>query len=108
VEEYNSIMKIDVSEVGLRPKGKLVVTSMWLYKIKNATDGSIEKYKDLFVALGFSHVEGFDCDETFTLVSRYTSIRVVNSIATEVGWKIHQMDVKNAFLNGLIHEEVYI
>jgi hypothetical protein len=108
MEEYNSIMKNDVWEVVPRPKGKSVVTSRWLYKLKHAADGSIEKYKSRFVARGFSQVEGVDYDETFALVARYTSIRAVISIAAEMGWKIHQMDVKTAFLNGLIEEEVYI
>jgi hypothetical protein len=54
MEEYNSIMKNDVWEVVLRPEGKLVVTSKWLYKLKHAVDGSIEKYKARFVARGFS------------------------------------------------------
>jgi hypothetical protein len=85
-----------------------VVTSKWLYKLKHAMDGSIEKYKACFVAWGFSQVEGVDYDETFASVARYTSIRAVISIAAEMGWKIHQMDVKTAFLNGLIEEEVYI
>jgi hypothetical protein len=108
MEEYNSIMKNDVWEVVPRPEGKSAVTSKWLYKLKHAADGSIEKYKAHFVARGFSQVERVDYDETFALVSRYTSIRAVISIAAEMGWKIHQMDVKIAFLNGLIEEEVYI
>jgi hypothetical protein len=74
VEEYNSIMKNDVWEVILRPKGKSVVISRWLYKIKYVVDGSIEKFKARFVAQGFSQVEGVDYDETFTLIARYTLI----------------------------------
>ena len=54
VEEYSSIMKNDVWEVVSRLEGKSVVTSKWLYKIKHAAGGSIEKYKDRFVARGFS------------------------------------------------------
>jgi hypothetical protein len=81
MEEYNSIMKNDVWEVVPRPEGKLMVTSRWLYKLKHAADGSIEKYKSHFVAQGFSQVEGVDYDETFALVARYTSIRAVISIA---------------------------
>jgi hypothetical protein len=54
MEEYNSIMKNDVWEVVPRPKGKSVVTSRWLYKLKQVADGSIEKYKARFVAWGFS------------------------------------------------------
>ena len=94
MEEYNSIMKNDVWEVVPRHKGKSVVTSKWLYKLKHVADGSIEKYKAHFVARGFSQVEGVDYDETFAPVARYTSIRAVISIAAEMGWKIHQMDVK--------------
>jgi hypothetical protein len=92
----------------LRPVGKSVVTSMWLYKIKHAADGSVEKYKARFVARGFSQKEGVDYEETFVPVARYSSIREVLSIAFEMGWSIHQMDVKTAFLNKVIEEEVYI
>ena len=60
------------------------------------------------MAQGFSYIEGVDYDETFALVARYTSIRTIIAIATELGWRIHQMDVKTAFLNGFIEEEVYI
>jgi hypothetical protein len=108
MEEYSSIMKNDVWEIVPRPEGKLVVTFRWLYKLKYVADGSIEKYKARFVARGFSQVERVDYDETFAPVARYTSIKAMISIATEMGWKIHQMDVKTAFLNGLIQEEVYI
>lgn len=62
--EYDSIMKNDVWEVVPSPEGKSVVTSKWLYKIKYIADGSIEKYKDRFVARGFSHMEGIDYDES--------------------------------------------
>jgi hypothetical protein len=108
MEEYSSIMKNDVWEIVPRPEGKSVVTVRWLYKLKYVADGSIEKYKARFVARGFSQVEGVDYDETFALVARYTSIRAVISIVAEMGWKIHQLNVKTAFLNGLIQEEVYI
>ena len=54
MEEYQSIMKNDVWEIVLRPEQKSVVTSNWIYKIKHASDGNIEKYKARFVARGFS------------------------------------------------------
>ena len=82
-------MKNDVWEIDLRPEGKSVVTFRWLYKVKQAADGSVEKYKARFVAQGFSQVEGVDYDETFALVARSTSIRSLISIAAEMGWKIH-------------------
>jgi hypothetical protein len=106
MEEYNSIMKNDVWEVVPRPEGKSMVTSRWLYKLKHAADGRIKRYKACFVAQGFSQVEGVDYDETFASVARYTSIKLVISIATEMGWKIHHMDVKTAFLNGLCYRKV--
>eukprot|EP00253_Pinus_taeda_P032980 PITA_32980 len=60
MEEYSSIMKNDVWEVVPRPKGKSVVTSKWLYKIKHVADGSIEKFKARFVSRGFSQSQGFE------------------------------------------------
>jgi hypothetical protein len=68
----------------------------------------VDKYKARFVAKGFSQREGVDYKETFTLVARYTSIRGVMPLAAEMGWSVHQMDVKTTFLNGVIEEEVYI
>jgi hypothetical protein len=91
-----------------RPKEKSVVTSKWLYKIKHVADGSIEKFKARFVARGFSQKEGIDYEETFSPVARYTSIRATMAIAAKMGWKLHQMDIKTAFLNGVIEEEVYV
>jgi hypothetical protein len=108
MEEYTSIMKNDVWEIVPRPKNKFVVSSKLIYKIKHAADGSIDKYKARFVARGFSQKEGVDYEETFAPMARYTSICAVMSIATQMGWKIHQMDVKTTFLNGNIEEEVYL
>ena len=108
MDEYHSIMKNHVWEIVPKPKGKSVVTSWWLYKLKHAMDGSVEKYKARFVAQEFSQVEGIDYDETFASVARYTSIKALISIAAKMGWKIHQMDVKTTFLNGIIQEEIYI
>jgi hypothetical protein len=61
-----------------------------------------------FVARGFSQVEGIDYKETFSPVSRYTSIWMIISLATSMGWRLHQMDVKTTLLNRDIEEEVYI
>ena len=83
IEEYQSIMKNDVWDVVPRPEGKLCVTSKWIYKIKHAADGSIEKYKVRFVAHGFSHKEGIDYEETFAPVARYTSIRSVLALYSD-------------------------
>ena len=80
-------MKNDVWDVVSRPKGKSVVNSKWIYKIKHAANGSIEKYKAIFLARGFSQKEGIDYEETFALVARYTSIRSVLALAAVMKWK---------------------
>jgi hypothetical protein len=88
-EEYQSIMKNDVWDIVPRPKGKSVVTSKWIYKIKHAVDGSVEEYKARFVVRGFSQVEEIDYEEIFASVSRYTSICTIISLATSMGWRLH-------------------
>ena len=97
-------MKNDVWDVLPRPEGKSVVTYKWIYKIKHAADGSIEKYKAIFVGRGFSQKEGIDYEENFALVARYTSIRSVLALGAVMKWKAHQMDFKTAFLNGVVEE----
>jgi hypothetical protein len=107
-EEYQSIIKNDVWEIVPKSKSKDVVSSKWFFKIKHVVDGSIEKYKARFVARGFSQREGIDYEETFAPVARYTSFRTIIALAAKMKWKLHQMDVKTTFLNGVIEEEVYI
>jgi hypothetical protein len=107
-EEYQSIINNDVWEIVPKSKNKDVVSSKWLYKIKHVADGSIEKHKASFVSRGFSQKEHIDYEETFSPVSRYTSIRTIIALTTKMKWKLHQMDVKTTFLNGVIEEEVYI
>ena len=64
----------------------------------------MEKYKARFFSPGFSQIEGINYEETFAPVARYSSIRMILALLAQMGWHIHQMDVKTAFLN----EEVYI
>jgi len=108
IEEYDSIVRNSAWEIVPRPVGKSVVGSRWIYKVKQAADGSVEKYKARFVARGFSQIEGIDYEETFAPVARYSSIRTILALSAQMGWHIHQMDVKTVFLNGVIEEEVYI
>ena len=86
-------MKNDVWDIVPKPENKSVVSSKWIYKIKHAAGGSIEKYKEIFVARGFSQ-EGIDYEETFSPVARYTSIRTIMALACMMKWDVHQMDVK--------------
>jgi len=108
VEEYESIVKRNVWELVPRSADKLVVGLRWIFKVKQAVDESIEKYKARFVAKMYSQFEGIDYEETFSLVARHSSIRSILNLARQMGWTIHYMDVKTTFLNGFIEEEVYI
>eukprot|EP00253_Pinus_taeda_P011456 PITA_11456 len=101
-------MKNGVWEIIPRSSDKSVVTSKWIYKIKQVVDGSIDIYKVRFVTRGFSQKEGIDYEETFAPTARYTTITSLVSLATTMGWNIHQMDVKEPFLNGTIDEELCI
>ena len=89
VEEYDSIVRNSAWEIVPRPEGKSVVGSRWIYKVKQAADGSVEKYKARFVSRGFSQIEGIDYEETFALVARYSSIRMILSFSAQMGWHIH-------------------
>ena len=102
-EEYESIAKNSVWDKVPRPTYKSIVGLRCIFKVKQEIDESIEKYKAIFVAKGYSQVKGTDCEETFSLVARYSLIRSILSLAAQMGWKIHQMDV-----NVFIEEEVYI
>ena len=82
-------MNNDVWEVVPKPKGKIVVSSKWIYNIKHTTDGSIEKYKARLVARGFSQKEGIDYEDTFAPLARYTSIRTIMALAAKTKWKLH-------------------
>jgi hypothetical protein len=84
------------------------ITCKWAYKVKTRSDGSLQRYKARLVARGFQQEHGRDYDETFAHVAHMTTIRTFLVVASVRGWSISQLDVKNAFLNDELREDVYM
>jgi len=78
------------------------------FKIKRWADGSIDKFKARLVAKGFIQIEGIDYEETFSLVVRFVSIRLLLALVAHLDLKLFQIDVKIAFLNGNFEQEMYM
>jgi hypothetical protein len=83
------------------------ITCKWVYKVKTRSDGSLKRYKARLVARGFYHEQGRDYDETFAHVAHMTTIHTLLIVSSVQEWSISQLDVKNIFLNGEMHEDVY-
>ena len=106
--EYDSILQNKTWEIIDLPKGRKAIGSKWVFKLKYDAEGNIDRYKARIVAKGYSQVQGIDYNETFAPVAKFTSIRILLSIAARHDLDIHQMDVKMAFLNGELEEEIYM
>lgn len=79
-----------------------------MYKIKRKSDGSLDRYKARLVAKGFKQRYDIDYEDTFSPVVKAATIRVVLSLAMSNGSSLHQLDVQNVFLHGILEEEVYM
>ncbi len=107
-EEMATLDANDTWEFVALPKDKKTIGCKWVYKVKHNADGSMSRYKARLVAKGYAQTYGIDYKETYSLVTKMTTVRAIITMATIKGWSIHQMDVKNVFLHGDLQEEMYM
>ncbi|XP_021308772.1 uncharacterized protein LOC8063854 isoform X1 [Sorghum bicolor] len=106
-EEYAALLANQTWDLVPRPPGSNIVTGKWIWTHKRRADGTLERYKARWVLRGFTQRPGVDYDETFSPVVKPATVRTVLSLALTRGWPVHQLDVKNAFLHGVLTETVY-
>ena len=107
-EELNQFERQKVWKLVPRPKGKSIIGTRWVFRNKLDEDGIVTRNKARLVAKGYSQEEGIDYDETYAPVARLEAIRMFLAFAAHSNFKVYQMDVKSAFLNGDLEEEVYV
>ena len=91
-----------------RSQGVNVIVTKWIFKNKSDEHGTVIRNKSRLVVRGYTQVEGIDFDETFTPVARLEYIRILLAITSHLNFKLYQIDVKSAFLNEMLQEEVYV
>jgi hypothetical protein len=106
--EMDAVEKNCTWELADPPRGHSAITLKWVFKLKRDEAGAIVKHKARLVARGFMQREGINFDDTFAPVARMESVRLLFALAAQEGWRVHHMDVKSAFLNGDLKEEVYV
>jgi hypothetical protein len=95
-------------ELTTLPRGHRAIGLKWVYKVKKDPAGRVVKYKARLVAKGYAQRQGVDYDEVFAPVARMETVHLLLALAAHRGWPVHHMDVKSAFLNGDLEEEVYV
>ena len=98
----------DSQELVNKPEGRKIIGVKWVYRTKLNADNSINKHKARLVVKGYAQIFGVDYSETFAPVARLDTIRLLLALSAQKGWKVFQLDVKSAFLNGVLQEEIYV
>ena len=106
--EINSTEKNETWELTTLPKGHKAIDLKWIFKVKKDQNGEVTKHKARLVAKGYVQRQGVDYDEVFAPVTRLETVRLLLALAAKNNWEVHHLDVKSAFLNGILLEEVYV
>lgn len=107
-DELRQFERNHVWDVVPKPEGANIIGTKWIFKKKTDEVGNIAKNKAKLVVQGYTHIEGIDYDEIMALVARLESIRKLLAIACVLGLTLFQMDVKTKFLNGYLHDDIYV
>jgi hypothetical protein len=107
-EELASLHQKETWELVEKPKEQRVLPCSWVLTKKLNSDGSIQRYKARLVILGNHQQAGIDFHETFSPTLKFNSLRLMLHIATDRDWEILQFDIKTAFLNGTLDEDIYM
>jgi histone deacetylase 1/2 len=107
-EEYTTLMKNNTWSLVPLPPHKKAIGCKWLFRVKENPDGTVNKFKARLVAKGFLQTARFDFTETFSPVIKPVTIRIILTLAVTYKWQVQQIDINNAFLNGVLQEEVFM
>ncbi|KAG8492199.1 hypothetical protein CXB51_009896 [Gossypium anomalum] len=107
-DEISMIEKNQTWKLVEKPANRKIIGVKWVYKAKQNADGSLNKLKARLVVKGFSQKYGLDYFETYAPVARLDTIRLIVGLAAHMQWNVYQLDVKSAFLNGILEEEIYV
>ena len=107
-EELNQFTANEVWDLVPPPENQTIIGTKWVFRNNLDENGVVTRNKARLVAQGYNQQEGIDYDETYAPVARLESIRILLAYACALDFKLYQMDVKSAFLNGIINEEVYV
>jgi hypothetical protein len=107
-DEMESLMKNKTWILTPLPPGRKAISCKWIFRIKKDRNGEIDKYKARLVAKGFSQEKGFDYNETYAPVAKLVTVRILLALANQFNLYVEQMDVKTAFLNGVLEEVIYM
>ena len=107
-EEMATIQKNDTWRLVARPEDQRVIGMKWAFKTKLNPDGSIDRYKARLVVKGHAQQYGIDFSDTIAPVAIYDTIRLLIALAAQNWWKIYPLDVKSAFLNGYLEEQIFV